>query len=123
MNHTPNQPIAPIFIISPIDAYEAALPEKRYISDSLESEGFIHASPADKLTAVANRYFVGRHDLCLLCIDPNRVTSEIRWEALRGPDAYPHIYGPLNLEAVFQVHPLTPEADGTFRIDPGQVLE
>ena len=39
--------------------------------------------------------FVGRDDLVLLEIDTDRLSAELRWE-----DGFPHLYGPLELEAV-----------------------
>ena len=61
----------------------------------------------------------GRHDLVLLCIEPARVRAEIRYEALVTDESFPHIYGPLNLEAVERVLEFPLQADGTFQLPPG----
>ena len=42
----------------------------------------------------------------LLVIDTERVRPELRYEQVPAqPDPYPHIYGPLNLDAVVEVRP------------------
>jgi uncharacterized protein (DUF952 family) len=39
----------------------------------------------------------------VLEIDPGRLRWELRWEESQGED-FPHLYGPLDLEAVMSVH-------------------
>ena len=52
-------------------------------------------------------------DLVLLVIDTERVRPELRYEQVPGqPDPYPHIYGPLNLDAVLETRPFQPPAPG-----------
>jgi uncharacterized protein (DUF952 family) len=86
------------------------------VGRTLAEEGFIHASGPGQVTGVANRYYRGlRDELLLLVIDPERVLSEIRYEDVPGAAApYPHIYGPLNADAVVAVRPLPAGPDGTF---------
>ncbi len=92
-----------------------AIEEGSYQADSLPSEGFIHCSTPAQITGVANRYYHGQHGLVVLVINASRVQAEIRQENLvGGPELFPHIYGPLNLEAVVRVSEIEPEADGTF---------
>ncbi len=99
------------------DAWQAAQHAGRCEAASLHSEGFIHCSTREQVVAVANRLFKGREDLLLLRIDADRVTHEIRRENLSGgEDLYPHIYGPINLDAVIDVLPFACEADGTFEL-------
>jgi uncharacterized protein (DUF952 family) len=58
---------------------------------------------------VAAAYYRDAPDLVLLVIDTERVGSPVRYERVPGqPDPYPHIYGPLNLDAVIEVRPLAP---------------
>ncbi len=106
-----------ILHLCPRSAWEDAQIQGAYRADSLESEGFIHCSRPEQVLRVANAYYRGQPDMLLLWIDPQKVTSEIRWEA-SGKDTFPHIYGPLNLEAVIGVRDFPPEEDGGFRVLP-----
>ena len=73
---------------------------------TLAEEGFIHAATAEQVPVVAAAYYQGVPDLLLLVIDPERVGPELRYEQVPGqPDPYPHIYGPLNLDAVLETRP------------------
>ncbi|HEX7976092.1 MAG TPA: DUF952 domain-containing protein [Anaerolineales bacterium] len=100
--------------ICPESEWQAAQANGVYRSPSLDTEGFIHCSRPAQLLDVANRYYRGREGLLLLWIDPGRVQAEIRWEESDG-QAYPHIYGPLNLDTIIKVTDLTSDADGVFR--------
>jgi uncharacterized protein (DUF952 family) len=106
-----------ILHLCPRSAWEDAQEQGVYRADSLESEGFIHCSRIDQVLRVANAYYRGLHGMVLLWIDLQKVTSEIRWEA-SGKDTFPHIYGPLNLEAVIGVLDFPPDEDGVFRVLP-----
>ena len=87
---------------------------------TLAEQGYIHASTAEQVAQVANAYYRGVPDLLLLVIDPERVGPEIRYEAVPGQDLpYPHIYGPLNADAVVQARPFRPGPGGEFSFDDG----
>ncbi len=82
--------------------WEAAQQAGAYRPTSLDTEGFIHCSRPEQIAGVAERFFQGQRDLVLLWIDPALVRAPIRWEATDG-ELFPHIYGPLNLDAVIRV--------------------
>jgi len=104
-----------IYHITPFKDWETALSAGSYRADSLGSDGFIHASIASQIIDTANRYYRGQHGLALLAIDPQKVQVEIRYENLiGGEERFPHIYGPLALDAVVRVEPIEPGPDGTF---------
>ena len=72
---------------------------------------------------VANAFFRGQSGLVLLIIDPALLKSPVRWEpphsAGRLPEfthnsVFPHIYGPINTEAVARTLDLVPNATGSF---------
>jgi uncharacterized protein (DUF952 family) len=97
-----------------------------YIAPSLATEGFIHFSTDKQAIHVANAIYRGRNDLVLLVVDESRLKPELKWEAPAGPpadtiseaDLFPHLYGPLNLDAVTSVLDFPPEADGGWRSLP-----
>ena len=41
---------------------------------------------------------------CVLEIDPSRLTAPLRADAIPTGDQFPHLYGPLPLSAVLDVH-------------------
>jgi release factor glutamine methyltransferase len=96
-------------------AWHDAQRKGMYQGNSLEKEGFIHCSQPDQILEVANRYYQGVQDLILLWIDPDRVSAEIRWEQSDNA-LFPHIYGPIDLDAVIVVTDLVPDIDGTYRV-------
>ena len=97
--------------------WEEAQKAGRYEADTLHSQGFIHCSKPDQVVAVANFLFRHQTDLVLLCIDPDKVVPQIRYENLEGGEkVFPHIYGPLNLDAVAVVCSFQPGPDGTFAL-------
>ncbi|MDZ4158968.1 MAG: DUF952 domain-containing protein [Anaerolineaceae bacterium] len=95
----------------------AALTAGSYTADSLASEGFIHCSEARQVVPVAEHFFHGRQDLVLLQINLRWVAAPIRFENLEGgDDLFPHIYGPLNIDAVVRVHRFAPNPEGGFSL-------
>lgn len=98
----------------------------QYSAASLQSEGFVHASTVSQLVPVATKFYKDQSGLVLLEIDPKRLTSEVKWEKPAGgpppgvpeDDAFPHIYGPINLDAVVQVLDLETGPNGEFSVPP-----
>lgn len=95
-----------------------------YTAPSLHTEGFIHCSTPAQVLGPANQMFRGQTDLILLCIEPDLVTAAIVYEdCYESGQAFPHIYGPLNRNAVTQVIPFPPHPDGTFSLPAALVRE
>jgi uncharacterized protein (DUF952 family) len=89
-----------------------------YIPADFERDGFIHCTrePA-VLLEVANRFYRGvPGPMVVLVIDPERLRAEVRYEAPPGEPGrlFPHVYGPLNLDAVTEARPARRLDDGTF---------
>lgn len=81
----------------------AAENQPTYQAASLQTEGFIHASERGQVAGVLARYYKDVPDLLLLHIDPDRLTAELRYEVATGNELFPHIYGPINRDAVVDV--------------------
>ncbi|HEV7680909.1 MAG TPA: DUF952 domain-containing protein [Pyrinomonadaceae bacterium] len=107
--------MAIIFHITTREAFrkEAA----SYGPEKFQAEGFIHCSTPDQVVKVADARFRGQTGLVLLCIDTDKVKAEIRYENLEGgEELFPHIYGELNTDAVFEVSEFEPGAEGYFTL-------
>jgi uncharacterized protein (DUF952 family) len=106
-----------ILHITTSEEWQQAMELGTYQAASLSSEGFIHCSRPDQVMQVANTFFLGQTDLVVLCIDRTQVAAPIRDENLEGGEnRYPHIYGPLNLDAIRQVVQFPPDLDGRFKL-------
>ena len=106
-----------ILHITPRSTWEAAQTTGLYRGDTLDTDGFIHCSTIDQILGPANLRFHGQHDLLLLRIDPNKVQSNIIYEdCYESGDDFPHIYGPLNVDAVIEVIDFPPNQDGSFSL-------
>jgi uncharacterized protein (DUF952 family) len=103
-----------IYHITHRQAWDQARQLGSYHGDTLATEGFIHCSTREQVIRTADLYYRGQSDLVLLCIDPARVKTEIRYETSMGGEEFPHIYGPLAITAVRQIVPLVPDQDGFF---------
>ncbi|GAA3780679.1 DUF952 domain-containing protein [Plantactinospora mayteni] len=86
---------------------------------SLAEEGFIHASRRGQVLGVAEAAYTDAGPLLLLRIDPDLLSSPVRDDEVAPGIFFPHIYGPINLDAVVAVAPLERTADGRFVMPPG----
>lgn len=121
-----------LFHIATVADWEAARVSGRYTTSTrgrtLAEEGFIHASRGDQWQGVRQRFYADVTDpLVLLVLDPDRLTAPMVDESVADSDeTFPHVYGPINVEAVVQTIPLdaappppTPEAPPAARpLDP-----
>ncbi|WP_328914399.1 MULTISPECIES: DUF952 domain-containing protein [unclassified Streptomyces] len=76
---------------------------------TLQDVGFIHCSLRHQLPGVAEFLYgtyTGPDDLVVLVIDENRLSAPVCYEpSAPGAEDFPHIYGPLPIEAVIAVEP------------------
>lgn len=63
-------------------------------------DGFIHFSTAAQAQETARRHFAGQADLVVLEVEADELGGALRWEASRGGDLFPHLYGPLDVDLV-----------------------
>lgn len=108
-----------IIHITQQETWDAARLAGSFQADTLALEGFIHCSTPEQVLEVADARFRGHEGLVLLCIEEALLQAEIRYEDCYDTgQKFPHIYGPLNLEAVTQVLAFPPQEDGTFMLPP-----
>lgn len=106
-----------IYHITTRNEWTEALKNGSYIPKGYASEGFIHFSFLDQVTATAGRYYAGVQDLIVLKVNTGKLNSEIRTEQAPNGGWYPHLYGTLNLDAVEKVLTLQADKEGNFRIE------
>lgn len=107
-----------LFHVAEAEQWEAARTGGRYEGStrgmSLAQVGFVHLATAEQWPGVLERYYAGHEGgLVLLTLDPARLTPPLRWEAATtgSGELFPHLYGPLDLDAVVGVRQL-PRAPG-----------
>ncbi len=104
-----------IFHVCSRDAARLAKASGSYSASSLDSEGFIHFSQAHQVRGVLQRYYADTAQLVLLVVDTDKLTAPLVFEpaatrpGARGADAaaasglFPHLYGPLNADAIMLI--------------------
>jgi histidine triad (HIT) family protein len=85
--------------------WEKARAKGELAPSSLEREKFIHFSFPAQVVESANRHYRGEKDLVLLRVDPNKLKASLKLEPSRGGEEFPHLYGPLNVDAVMEAMP------------------
>jgi uncharacterized protein (DUF952 family) len=116
-----------IYHITSQNDWQAAQAAGEYRAPSLATEGFIHCSTLSQVLPVAENFYQGQSGLVALVVDPAQLSSDLKWEPPSGgtpppgvPDGelFPHIYGPINFDAVVRVLDLESNSDGEFTL-PG----
>lgn len=100
-------------------AWAAGSDTPHYAPARLVTEGFIHASRTGQVRGVLGRHYAGHRALLLLLIDPQNLTYEVREEEAGHGEIYPHVYGPIDRAAVFDVIPIEADATGSFQLPDG----
>ena len=72
---------------------------------ALDRDGFIHLSTESQWPGARTRFFAGVTGVVLVVIDETRLRAPVRYERVDGDD-FPHLYGPLDLDAVIEVRDL-----------------
>jgi uncharacterized protein (DUF952 family) len=80
------------------------------------ADGFIHLSSAEQLAGTLERHYAGARDLWIAAVDLSVLGDALCWEESRGGALFPHLYGPLPLNAVLACGPLEFEEDAGVRL-------
>jgi len=99
---------------TPKKYFESLDPGRPYVPEPFEREGFIHTTEGREAVSITlTRYYkTNAEPWVVLYIDQDRVTSPIRYDD--PAEVFPHIYGPLNRDAIVAVRAIDRAADGTF---------
>ena len=116
----PDQKPAPLYKVLAEAAYAAAQSEGRFLGNSDDlRDGFIHLSAAHQVAGTLAKHYAGQEDLLLLGLDPSRLGPGLRWEPSRDGDLFPHLYGPLPLDAVLSAEPIRLDDDNEHILPEG----
>jgi len=114
-----------ILHIVPAAEFYAQPADAPYRTASLETEGFIHCTQEPEiLLSVANTIYRNiPGDFLTLVLDSERITAPVKFEPPIPPPPpdhplaqhlFPHIYGPLNRDAIVEIRSATRAEDGAF---------
>lgn len=90
-----------------------------YYSGSVDDvrDGFIHLSSRSQLAGTLEKHFRGQTGLVLVAFEGNKLGPELKWEASRGGELFPHLYEHLPVAKALWQHTLTVGTDGIPLID------
>ncbi len=83
------------------------------------ADGYIHMSATAQLAETARRHYAGRDGLVLVEVVTAPLGEALRWEASRGGDLFPHLYGPLPVSAARSERALAVRDDGVMAFEDG----
>lgn len=99
-----------IYHVTTRQEWEAAQQSGLYEAPSLALEGFIHCSEASQVEGVLQRYFTGKTDLVKLTINTEKLTARLQYDLAPSiNEEFPHVYGPINTNAIVKVEPIKSE--------------
>lgn len=103
-----------IYKICPAEDWKQAEQQRSYTGSPLDrKDGFIHFSNAGQVAGTLAKYYADAGDLVLVAVDDEGLEG-LRFEASRGGEQFPHLYGTLTMKHVVWVEPLTKGPDGVF---------
>lgn len=113
-------PAGRLFHLALAGEWEAALAGPGYRTSTrgrtVDEEGYTHCCHPWQVAGVAERYYRDVEEpLLLLEVDPALLTSPVVEEVpAGGREAYPHVYGPIDVVAVVAAHDVGRAGDGAL---------
>jgi uncharacterized protein (DUF952 family) len=109
-----------VYKITPEEAWREAERAGAFAGAPVDlADGYIHLSTPAQVRETAARHFAEARDLLLVAVDEERLGPALRYEPSRGGALFPHLYGPLPLDAVASVEPLPLGPDGRHAFPGG----
>ncbi len=75
-------------------------------------DGYIHLSTAAQAQETARLHFHGQADLVVVAFEPEDMGAALKWEASRGGQLFPHLYGVLDPALAKAATPAPLDGDG-----------
>jgi uncharacterized protein (DUF952 family) len=83
-------------------------------------DGYIHLSTATQVKETARLHFAGVAGLLLVAIHEAQVAGRLKWEASRGGQLFPHVYGTIDPAQIVWAKPLL--WDGETHVFPAEMI-
>ena len=115
-----------ILHLAPVAHFQSIPPDRPYLPIDYERDGFVHCTQgAGLLLRVANAFYKDMPgDFVVLVIDEGRLAAPVRYEPpspVSGGEPipgnvvlFPHVYGPINRDAIVDIVGVRRDAQGTF---------
>jgi uncharacterized protein (DUF952 family) len=103
---------------SPKAYFDSQDPAEPYVPADFERDGFIHCTDGERRLSdtLSEYYSTSKDEWLVLYIDLDLVRSPVKYE---DPEqVFPHIYGPLNRDAIVAVRGIGRMKDGRFLLPP-----
>lgn len=99
---------------TPKGYFDSLDPDEPYLPEGFEADGFVHCTDgAEALSMVLTTYYKDEPgDWVVLHLDADRITSPVRYDD--PAEIFPHVYGPINRDAIVEVRDIPRDADGAF---------
>lgn len=103
---------------TPKEYYQSLDPNQPYLPREFAQDGFIHCTDGREAVSIilTINYRNEPGEWVILYIDQDKVTVPIKYEDPAG--IYPHIYGPLNRDAIVAVAEAGRSPEGVFLLPP-----
>lgn len=107
-----------IFHLADPKEWENQLSNQDYKVESLDREGFIHASIASQVETTYNRYYGSKDSMVLLTIVPEFLTAELKYEFSEDRnESFPHIFGSINKTSIVRLQYYSADSNVNFRLE------
>jgi uncharacterized protein (DUF952 family) len=101
------------------DAWDAAVVQGRFAGAAIDrSDGYIHLSTGAQAQETARLHFRGQAGLVVAAFEAEAFGAALKWEASRGGQLFPHLYGDLDPALVLAVTEAPLDAEGAPQLGP-----
>ncbi len=108
-----------IYKICSKEEWDIACANQRFEGAAIDLlDGYIHFSTAAQVKQTARLYFKGREGLVLVAVKAKCLGDDLKWQAARGGELFPHLFATLDVEAATSVADLPVAEDGTHVFPP-----
>jgi uncharacterized protein (DUF952 family) len=92
-----------IYHITTEKEWAAAEGKNDYAPAAFAKDGFVHTARINQLEGVWERYYSGKTNLLLLCIDERKLDANLVYEPSTNRELYPHVYGTINKNSIVRL--------------------